>query len=80
MSECRKIAQKEYKNETHKILYNLEIQTDSLIQMDHPILKSRLINQKKLINKKRRTCHQVNLAVPVHPWGKIKESKKIDHL
>ena len=31
-----------------------------------------------VINKKQRTCHQVNFAVPVDHKMKMKENKKID--
>ena len=45
-------------NETHKILWNFEI------QMDHPISSKRpgLV----LINKKKRTCHLVDFAIPMN--------------
>ena len=54
-------------NETHKILWDSEIQTDHLIPAKRPELV--IINQKK--------SHIVNFAVLVDHRVKIKESEKI---
>ena len=56
-------------NETHKILWDLEI------QMDHLIIAKRL--DVMLINTKK-TCHLVNFAFPVDHAEKIEESVKRD--
>ena len=56
----------EYK--THKIPWDLEIQTDYLI----PARRADLV----LINKKKRICYLVDLAIPVDCWVRIKKSKK----
>ena len=51
-------------NEMHQILWDFEIQTDHLILTRIPDLG--------VINKRRRTWHQMDLAIPVdHRWGKI---------
>ena len=57
-------------NKKHKILRNFEIQTYYLIPARRPDLV--------LINKKKRTCHRVDFAVPVDHWIKIKENEKVD--
>ena len=57
-------------NETHKILWDYEIQTDHLIPARRPDLV--------LINKKKRTCQLVDFAVPADHRVKLKESEKID--
>ena len=44
--------------------------------MDHPILSRK--SDQVFINKKR-TCHQVDFAIPVDNRVKLKESKKIDN-
>ena len=59
-------------NKTHKILWNFGI------QRDHPILArrvNRVLNQ-VLINKKERTCHQVNFDVSADNSVKIQNEKK----
>ena len=56
------------KNETHKIPWDFEIQTDQLIPAKRP--------DQILINKK--TCLLVDFAVTADHRMKIKESKKID--
>ena len=58
------------KNGIHKILWDLQIQTD------HVILSKR--QDLVLINKKKRTCWLVDFAVPTNYRVKIKESEKID--
>ena len=55
-------------NETQKILWDFEIQTDHLMLVRRPDLV--------IINKKKRTCCIVDFAVPVDHRVKIKESKK----
>ena len=55
-------------NETLKILRYFETQADYLIPVRKP----------DLINKKKRTCHLVDFAVPVDQRVTIKESEKID--
>ena len=50
-------------NRTIKILWDLEIQTDSQILSRRAELE--------LINKKERTCHLVNFAVPVYHRKRI---------
>ena len=57
-------------NETHKILWDFEIQTDHLIPARRPDLV--------LINKKRKTCRIVDFAVPADHRVKIKENEKRD--
>ena len=53
-------------NETHKILYIYEIQTDHRIPASRPNLA--------LINKKKRTYHQVTFAIPAdHRVNKRKQ-------
>ena len=52
-------------NETHKILWDFEIQTDHLITARRPDLV--------LINKKKRTCHFVDFAVPADHRVRLKE-------
>ena len=55
-------------NETHKILWDFKIQTDHLITARRPDLV--------LINKKKRTCHIVDFAVPADHRVKLKEIEK----
>ena len=102
ISECSKLAQKEYKarhdwemykkfqfehtnkwymhnpapvleNDTHKLLWDFDIQTDHLIPARRPDLI--IINKKK---KKKRTCKIVDFAVPADHRIKQKESEKKD--
>ena len=56
-------------NETHKILWDLEIQMDHLISAWRPDL---------MIVNKKRTSRLVDFAVPADHWVKLKESKKRD--
>ena len=60
-------------NETHKFLWDFEIQTDILISARRPDLI--IINKKE---KKNRTCRIVDFAVPADPWVKLKECEKKD--
>ena len=56
------------KNETYKLLWDVEIQTDHLISTRRPDLI--------IINKKERTCRIVNFAVPAEHRLKLRESEK----
>ena len=58
-------------NDTHKLLWHFDIQTDHLISARQPDLK--IIN-----NNKRRTCRIVNFIVPADHRIKLKESKNKD--
>ena len=58
-------------NETHKFLWDFEIQTDYLISARLPDLI--LVNKKK-----KRTCRIVNFAFPADHRVKLKESEKKD--
>ena len=55
-----------------KIFWDFEMQTDHPI----PARKPDIV----LINKKKRTCHQVDFAIPADDWVRIKENEKIDRL
>ena len=57
-------------NDTHKLLWDFNIQTDHLI----PARRSDLI----IINKKKRTCKIVDIAIPDHRIN-LKESEKKDN-
>ena len=57
-------------NETHKLLWDFEIQTDQLISAKRPDLV--------IINKKKRTCRIVDFAVPADHRLKLQESEKKD--
>ena len=57
-------------NDTHKILWDFDIQTDYLILARRPDLI--------IINKKKRICKIVDFAVPVDHWIKLKECEKKD--
>ena len=57
------------KNETHKILWEFEI------QLGHPI-PTRIPDLILINNKKKRTCQQLDFAVPADRRVKIKESEK----
>ena len=57
-------------NETHKLLWDFEIQTDHLISAR----RTDLI----MINKKERTCRIVDFAVSADHKVKLKESEKRD--
>ena len=59
---------KNLENETHKILWNFEI------QMDHRILARRADLQ--IINNRKRTFQIVDFALPANHRGKIKENEK----
>ena len=55
-------------NETHKLAWDFEIQTDHLISARRPDLVT--------INKRKRTCRIGNFVVPAEHRVKLKESKK----
>ena len=57
-------------NDSHKFLWDFNIQTDHLI----PAWRPDLI----IINKKKRTCKIVDFAVPADHWIKQKECEKKD--
>ena len=57
-------------NDSHKLLWNFNIQTDHLIPARRPDLI--------IINKKKRTCKIVDFAVPVDHRIKLKECEKKD--
>ena len=57
-------------NDSHKLLWDFNIQTDQLIPARSPDLI--------IINKKTRMCKIVDLAVPVDHRINLKESEKKD--
>ena len=57
-------------NDTHKLLWDNNIQTDHLITARRPDII--------IINKKKRTCKIVDFAVPVDHRIKLKECEKKD--
>ena len=57
-------------NDTQRILWNFEVQTDHLIPARRPNLV--------LIDNKKRNCHLVDFAVQADHRVKMKESEKID--
>ena len=57
-------------NDTHKFLWDFNIQTDHLISARRPDLI--------MINKKKRNCKIVDFAVPADHRIKLKESEKRD--
>ena len=62
-------------NETYKLLWDFDIQTDHQISARRPDII--IINKKKKKKrKKERTCRIVDFAVPTHHRVKLKESKK----
>ena len=58
-------------NETHKVLWDFEIQTDHLRSARRPDIV--IVN-----NKKKRACQSVNFAVPADHRVKLKENEKKD--
>ena len=60
-------------NETHKLLWDLEIQTDHLISTRRPDLV--IVSKKK---KRKRISRILDFAVPANHRTKIKESEKRD--
>ena len=57
-------------NDSHKLLWNFNIQTDHLIPARRPDLI--------IINKRKRICKIVDFAVPVDHRINLKESEKKD--
>ena len=57
-------------NETHKLLWDFDIQTDHLMSTRRPDLI--------IINKRRRTCKIVDFAVTADHGVKLKECEKKD--
>ena len=57
-------------NDSHKLLWDFNIQTDHLIPARRPDLI--------IINKKKRTYRIVDFAVPADPRIKLKECEKRD--
>ena len=57
-------------NDTHKLLWDFNIQTDHLISTRRPDLI--------VINKKKRTCKIVDFSVPADHRIKLKECEKKD--
>ena len=57
-------------NDTHKLQWDFNIQTDHLIPTRRPDLI--------IINKKKRTCKIVDFAVPANHRVKLKECEKKD--
>ena len=57
-------------NETHKLLWDFDIQTDHLISARRPDLI--------IINKKKKICQIVDFAVPADHRIKLKECEKRD--
>ena len=64
-------------NETHKLLWDFEIQTDQLISDRRSDLVIVNKKKKKKKKKKKRTCRVVDLALSAdHRKKKSKESEK----
>ena len=59
-------------NDTHKLLWDFEIETDHLISARRPDLM--IVTQRK----KKKTCWVVDFAVAADYWVKLKESEKRD--
>ena len=57
-------------NDTHKLLWDFDGQTDHVISTRTPNLR--------IINKKKRTCKIVDFAVPADPRKILKESENKD--
>ncbi len=60
-------------NDTHKLLWDFDIQTDHLISARRPELI--IINKKK---RKKKICRIVDFAVPADHRIKLKECEKRD--
>ena len=63
-------------NDTHKLLWDFNIQTDHLIPARRPDLI--IINKKKKKEKKKKICKIVDFAVPADHRIILKESEKKD--
>ena len=57
-------------NDTHKLLWDYDKQTEHLISARRPDLI--------IVNKKKRTCKIVDFAVPADHSVKLKENEKKD--
>ena len=64
-------------NDTNKLLWDFDIQTDHLISARRPALI--IINEKKKEKKKKRICIIVDFAVPADHRIKLKECEKKDY-
>ena len=62
-------------NDTHKLLWDFDIDTDHLISARRPDL---IIINKKKKKKRKRICKIVNFADPADHRIKLKECKKKD--
>ena len=62
-------------NDTHKLLWDFDKQTDHLISASRP---NSIITKKKKKKKKNRTWKIVDFAVPADYKIKLKESEKKD--
>ena len=63
-------------SDTHKLLWDFNIQTDHLIPTRRPDLM--IIYQKEKKKKRKRTCKIVDFAVPADQKINLKESEKKD--
>ena len=63
-------------NDTHKFLWDFDVQTDHLISARRPDLI--IINKKKKMKKKKRICKIVDFAVPADHRIKLKKFQKKD--
>ena len=70
MKNSKRVYNDNNDNNTHKLQWNFNIQTDHLIPARRPDLI--------IINKKKRTCKIVDFAVPTDHRVKLKESEKKD--
>ena len=61
-------------NDTHKLLWDFDIQTDHLISARRPDLI--IINKKKKKEKEKKICKIVDIAVPADHRIKLKECEK----
>ena len=59
-------------NDTHKLLWDFDVQTNHLISARRP--DRMIINQKK----KKRICKNIDFAVPANHRIKLKECEKKD--
>ena len=65
-------------NDTHKLLWDFNMQTDHLIPARRPDLIIINNKKKKKKRKKKRICKIVDFAVPVDHRINLKESEKKD--
>ena len=67
-------------NNTHKLLWDFNIQTDHLIPAGRPdLIIINNINKKKKKKKEKKTCKIVGFAVPADHRINLKESEKKDN-